>query len=375
MKSKVVLVGLLAIALSSFTSWYPFLITAMMFGKIYYIALVFAVSSIISMVLSLVIYLYKWSIMILYVALTTALFITYIICTIFGHSYLWLVVLALLLAISGYFGRAYNVLVKSSARIPGPLKPKILEEVMGKSWVYGFLGCLLLTLLASAIHVIVFLGLLVILTSIILLVPVIMFKPFSSIGGSNKNVVYGGFKFYSLLVVYSVIVVFALNTYYPFLPVYVSNILGVGLIGVGLFYASITVLSRAMLSLAQLIIAVKDPATAFLVRSLVSGLLLLTASTSENPWFTLISLTIVLSLSPLHTLAYSVFARGMGVKLTVKAEILYTITGILAVFFGYTLWSKSPVFIIAVPAFILLFSAVFIGYLRKLKVSILREES
>lgn len=375
MKNKALAIGILTVSLSTFTSWYPFLATILLLNNIAYVVIAFIISSIISITLSLIIYRYKKLVNLLNIVLAIILIITYALGISLNITYSWLVVLALLLTLAGYLGKAYSLLIRSSIRIPDPLKPKILERITTRSWLYGFIGCALFSFIASNMHVEAFIGLISIITSITLVVQTFLLKPYVIIEEQVKeNVARGSLRLYIPLIVYASIVVFALNIYYPFLPVYVKEYIGLNIIGIGLFYASITVLSRVMFSIAQLIIAVKDPTIAFTARSLLAGLLLLTASTSENPWFTLILLTIVLSSTPLHTLAYSVFAKKMGIKLTMIAETIYTVIGIPAILFGYNLWLRNPILVIATPALVLLISVVFTGYLRRYK-NIISEES
>lgn len=368
MKYKALAVGILAVSLSTFTSWYPFLATILLLNNIVYVVITFIISSIISIALSLVIYKYRKLVDLSNIVLAIVLMITYVLGISLNITYSWLLVLALLLTLAGYLGKAYSLLIRSSIRIPDPLRPKILERITTRSWLYGFIGCMLFSFIASNMYVEAFIGLISIIISITLVVQTFLFRPYIIIEEQVKeHVVRGSLGLYIPLIVYVSIVVFALNIYYPFLPVYVKEYIGLNIIGIGLFYASITVLSRVMLSIAQLVIAVKGPTLAFTVRSLLTSLLLLTASTSENPWFTLILLTIVLSSTPLHTLAYSVFAKKMGIKLTMAAETMYTVISIPAILFGYNLWLRNPVLVIATPALVLFISVVLTGYLRRYK--------
>jgi len=375
LKYKALAVGILAVSLSTFTSWYPFLATILLLNNIVYVVITFIISSIISIALSLTIYKYRKLVNLLNIILAIVLIITYVLCISLNITHSWLLILALLLTLAGYLGKAYSLLIKSSIRIPDPLKPKILERITTKSWLYGFIGCTLFSFIASSMYIEAFIGLISIITSITLVVQAFLFRPYIVVEERVKeHVVRDSLRLYIPLIVYASIVVFALNIYYPFLPIYVKEYIGLNIIGIGLFYASITVLSRVMLGVAQLVVAVKGPIIAFTMRSLLAALLLLTASASENPWFTLILLTIVLSSTPLHTLAYSVFAKKMGIKLTIAAETMYTVVSIPAVFFGYSLWLRNPVLVIATPALVLFISIVFTGYLRKYK-NIIEEES
>ncbi len=373
-RSSIVALGALIVLVTAFTSWYPFLAIMFMFENIVYIVYIFTISSIVSIMLSLVIYKSRRLASLLNTLLALALIVMCILGTVLDSTWIQLLSLSLLLASTSYLGKSYSLAVRYSSRIPSPLKPKIIEHVTSRSWIYGFIGCLLFSFIASRLSVKAFVYGLSIVVAVLLLVPIVILKPNIIVSIDGKGAVIGStIRRYAVLVAYVCLVVFALNIYYPFLPAYVKEYVGLSIIGVGLFYASVTVLSRVMFSVAQIVIAVKDPITSFTVRSLLSGLLLLTASSSENPWFTLILLTVALSSTPLHTLAYSVFARKMGIKLTIVLELVYTIIGVPAVFFGYSLWSKSPVLMLATSAVLLLASTVLTGYLKRRRNTMLSE--
>ncbi len=374
MLNKSLLIGLLIVMITSFTSWFPFLATIYILDSIIYIVIVYALASLTSTLLSLAMYKNRRIIGLSNAVLAVMLITLYGLSISTNTILSWIILLSLITACTGYLGKSYSLIVRSSPKIPKPLKPKIIEKVTTRSWLYGFIGSTLFSLIASNTPLTILLGLLSAFMSILLIVPTILYRPLVLGNHGDENGQLYSFKAYIVLAIYVCVVVLALNIYSPFLPVFLERYLGLSIIGVGLFYASITVLSRVMFSIAQLIIAVKDSIVVFTIRSLLMGLLLITASSSENPWFTLILLTIAMSSSSLHTLAYSVFARRMGVKLTFTLELVYTAVGVLAVFLGYNLWNRMPSLILAIPALILIASTMLTGYLRRYRDILLLEK-
>lgn len=372
LKKKALTIGILISSITSFISWYPLIAILFLESNIWYIVPVFIISSLISSILTLLLHKYVVKVHIINTVLALTFVALYIVTVLFNKIYLWIILLGLLSSLSGYLGRSYNTIISSSYGFPRSLKSKILDKVVSRSWISGSIGCLLITLIAVSIGIVYVIGMLIMLSSI-LLASSILFRPYVS----NKKTINMDSKeytgLYKILFIYTAMTVLGLNIMYPYLPAFLALELNKTLLEIGIFYASIIVISRFISSLAQLIIALKGPVSSFFIRSIISALMLLTASASEQPIFTLVCLGSVLVISPFHSIAYSVFAKAVGVKKIIRAEISYTIISMLTVFIGYKLWSIDYRLLLIVPSFILFSSISFIGRLKKYEKMVLEE--
>jgi len=372
LKVKALAIGTLTSSITGFISWYPLIAILFLTNDIWYIVPMFVISSLISSILTLLLHNYIVKAHIINMVLAAASIILYIVTLFFNQIYLWIILLGLLVSLSGYLGRAYNTIISSSYGFPKSLKSKILDKIVSRSWIFGSIGCLLMTLLAISIGTVYTIGIIIILSTISL-ASSLFFRPYVS----GKKMVDTDIKehseAYRVLLVYTAMVVFGLNILYPYMPAFLALELNKTLLEIGIFYASIIVLSRFLSSLAQLIVALKGPVTSFFIRSLISALMLLTASASDQPLFTIVCLGVVLVISPFHSIAYSIFAKTLGVKKIVRAEILYTVITMLTVYIGYRLWSIDYRLLLIVPSFILFFTISFIGSLKKYEKIVLEE--
>ena len=372
LKVKALAIGTLTSFITVFISWYPLIAILFLTNDIWYIVPMFIVSSFVSSILTLLLHYHVGKVHIINILYAMVTIILYIIILFFNKIYLWTILLGLLVSLSGYLGRAYNTIISSSYGFPKTLKSKILDKIISRSWIYGSIGCVVMTLLATSIGIVYTIGILIALSTISL-ASSLLFRPYVS----EKNIVdvntveYN--ELYRVLLAYTAMVVFGLNILYPYIPACLALELNKTLLEIGIFYASIIVLSRFLSSLAQLIVALKGPVTSFFIRSLISALMLLTASASEHPLFTIVCLGAVLVISPFHSIAYSVFAKVLGVKKIIRAEIIYTVITILTVYIGYRLWSVDYRLLLIVPSFILFFTISFIGRLKKYEKMVLEE--
>ncbi len=372
LKKKALATGILISFITVFISWYPLIALLFLTNDIWYIVPMFIISSLVSSILTLLLHNYVVKVHIINILFALVTIILYIITFFFNQIYLWIILLGLLVSLSGYLGRAYNTIISSSYGFPKTLKSKILDKIISRSWIFGSIGCVVMTLLAINTGTVYTIGILIALSTISL-ASSLLFRPYVS----ERNIVDVNTvehnELYRVLLAYTAMVVFGLNILYPYIPAFLALELNKTLLEIGIFYASIIVLSRFLSSLAQLIVALKGPVTSFFIRSLISALMLLTASASEHPLFTIVCVGAVLVISPFHSIAYSVFAKVLGVKKIIRAEILYTVITILTVYIGYRLWNMDRRLLLIIPSFILFFTISFIGRLKKYEKTVLEE--
>ncbi|RLG83839.1 MAG: hypothetical protein DRO40_03335 [Thermoprotei archaeon] len=372
LKKKALATGILISFITVFISWYPLIALLFLTNDIWYIVPMFIISSLVSSILTLLLHNYVVKVHIINILFALVTIILYIITFFFNQIYLWIILLGLLVSLSGYLGRAYNTIISSSYGFPKTLKSKILDKIISRSWIFGSIGCVVMTLLAINTGTVYTIGILIALSTISL-ASSLLFRPYVS----ERNIVDVNTvehnELYRVLLAYTAMVVFGLNILYPYIPALLALELNKTLLEIGIFYASIIVLSRFLSSLAQLIVALKGPVTSFFIRSLISALMLLTASASEHPLFTIVCVGAVLVISPFHSIAYSVFAKVLGVKKIIRAEILYTVITILTVYIGYRLWNMDRRLLLIIPSFILFFTISFIGRLKKYEKTVLEE--
>ncbi len=244
-----------------------------------------------------------------------------------------------LLLSSGFVGRLYEVLILSSTRVPKSLKEKLLEFASRWNFVFGSIGCILLTLLLVHIgdYPVYTLSLVILLLSIALLLP---FRPHRTSESEIKSL--GVVP--KVLFNYALLSSFAVGIIRPYIPAYLY-VLGLDIVSLALLYGFTILISKIIASIAHAVVTARGPHSSMFIRTLVASLMLLTAATSEEPVVSAIAIVIFLVTTPLYSSAYMMIVSRCS-KLSGysyhRAEIWYTISSVIAGFVGLVFWLRTP---------------------------------
>ena len=349
--------SLLAALALGYLSWYP-LLSAYIRLDALGVVLVFSTASLLSILFSLL--MYRVRITYIKMSVLVLLVILYITYLIFQNIDLFTIPFyGFSLALSSFAWKYINTILSSSPRVPRSLKEKLLEFASRRAFIFSSLGCVLLAIITYLCGEFIAYGIAILLFSVSS-IPFFKLGPFSMISVSRE-----GEELPRPLLMYALMLIFALNITRPYIPAYLSYI-GFNVAIISLFYAGVVVAIRAIASIAQLVVTIHGPHTALLIRGLGTALLILTAATSEHVGVSAIALGIAIALSPFHSLGYTVLASKVSKWSLLKAETLYTFMGIPASAIGLMLWIKDPRAILLFTAILSILSLAIMGKIKKL---------